>query len=310
MGRVHRTRDLVLLAVLILGSGVVIGAGGVFLAAPDKMIPPPMPPRLDPIVGIMKDDYGLTDEQVEAIRPAFAKHFEQMWATWKENEQKMADIRTQLDKDLQEVLTPEQFAKWREKVEQLKRDAERWQRGRGDHRQGPGGPGGPGDWRRGEAPGGGGRGPSGGRAGGTGRGPGAEGRSPAMMLLGIAERLEDLTDEQRAQIEAVAKKAEEEFAGAGDDPDRRRIISESVSEMVMEVLTEPQRQRVREMQERIRQGRAVQRGAGGPNDVPFLQGPAGDFGIRPPNLPGGMMPLRDANSPATEPLPQPTAPRP
>jgi|GEM_PF-6950602 len=129
-----------------------------------------------------------------------------------------------------------------------------------------------------------------------------------MMLLGIAERLEDLTDEQRAQIEAIAKKAEEEFAGAGDDADRRRIVSESVSEMVMEVLTEPQRQRVRETQERIRQGRATQRGAGGPNDVPFLPGPENNFGIRPPNLPGGMMPLRDPNSPFIEPRPQPTAP--
>ncbi len=130
-----------------------------------------------------------------------------------------------------------------------------------------------------------------------------------MMLVGIAERLEDLTDEQRVQIEAIGKRAEEEFAGAGDDADRRRIVSESVSEMITDVLTEPQRQRVREMQERFRQSRTGPRGTG-PNDVPPPPGAPGDFGVRSPNLPGGTSPLRDANLPPLGPLPGSTAPDP
>ncbi len=158
----------VVVAAVILASGIGIGTGGTILALQDRIVwqPPPRPtdrggergPRPD-FVAELRTKYSLSDEQVQKVKDLFAARWEAGRARWEQLRKIEADEREQLVTDMKGILTPEQFEPWH--VEYQQRIAEMQNRPfwgpRGDHRGPPRGDRGPGprrgpDNRRGDWP--------------------------------------------------------------------------------------------------------------------------------------------------------------
>jgi hypothetical protein len=110
-------------AVVILASGIGIGAGGTILTLRDRIvwhIPSPSPDRdRQPgprpggdIVKMLKVQYNLSDEQEEKVKTLFAARLEQARARWKELNTAEQAEREKLIEDMKPILTPEQFEKW------------------------------------------------------------------------------------------------------------------------------------------------------------------------------------------------------
>jgi len=155
--------------VVILVSGVGIGAGSTILLLQDRIVwqPPPRPtdrrgergPRPPDFVTELRTKYSLSDEQVQKVRDLFAARFEAGRARWEQLRKIEADEREQLVTNMKGILTPEQFEPWHAEYQQ--RMAEMQNRPfwgpRGDHRgpprgdRGPGGRRGP-DGHRGGGP--------------------------------------------------------------------------------------------------------------------------------------------------------------
>jgi len=153
----------VVVAGVILASGIGIGTGGTILALKDRIVWHPergetgrRPPNL---VEELKAKYGLSDEQTQKVKALFDARFEAGRARWEQLRKIEADEREQLATDMKGILTPEQFEPWH--ADYLQRIAEMQNRPfwgpRGDHRgpqrgdRGPGPRRGP-DNRRGDWP--------------------------------------------------------------------------------------------------------------------------------------------------------------
>ena len=145
--------------VVILVSGVGIGAGSTILLLQDRIVwqPPPRPtdrrgergPRPPDFVTELRTKYSLSDEQVQKVRDLFAARFEAGRARWEQLRKIEADEREQLVTNMKGILTPEQFEPWHAEYQQ--RMAEMQNRPfwgpRGDHRGPPRGDRGPGTRR-------------------------------------------------------------------------------------------------------------------------------------------------------------------
>lgn len=144
----------VVVAAVILVSGVGIGAGGTILALKGRIIPrvrwmPTDPPGPEPnfIAARWKTEYGLSDKQEQQVRDALTKQFTSL----RELRQKLFQAeQAERDKStvsLKKILTSEQYAKW---DQDMKKMAERFERmrafrgQRGDHKGPPRGERGPG----------------------------------------------------------------------------------------------------------------------------------------------------------------------
>jgi hypothetical protein len=143
----------VVVAGVILASGVGIGTGGTILALKNRLVTrvrllPPGPPGPEPnaIVEHWKGDYGLTDKQVQQARETLVKQF----TNTRELRQKFM-VAEQAEQEkfaaaMKKILNSEQYTKWEQ---DLKRRFEHFQRmrsfdGRGGGRGGPRGDRGPG----------------------------------------------------------------------------------------------------------------------------------------------------------------------
>jgi hypothetical protein len=144
--------EQVLVAAVILVSGIAIGAGGTILVLDDRIIwrrplPPPPGPgvdgerqRRDQFIRsmIIKDwttRYSLTGEQAQQVEATLTKQFETTQALWKEYAEKDKTEREKFIKAMGTILTPDQFSKWEPEFRQRTEHFDRWR---------PGGPGGPG----------------------------------------------------------------------------------------------------------------------------------------------------------------------
>jgi Spy/CpxP family protein refolding chaperone len=158
----------VIVAAVILASGIGIGVGGTILSLKDRIVrlpriddrrPPTPPPEL--IEG-WRADLGLTDEQVRQIKDMFS----QRMTAAREQRKKMMELQRQEIEEfvasMKSILTAEQFAKWhKEFIDHVGHLRPRGpggpggpggfdRRGKPDHQGGPKRPGGPdGHWDRG-----------------------------------------------------------------------------------------------------------------------------------------------------------------
>jgi len=146
----------VVVAGVILASGIGIGTGGTILALRDRIVPsmrllptnlPPGPgPEPNDLVNRWRGDYSLSDKQAQQTLDTLTKQF----AATRELRQKFFAAeqgeREKFAAAIKKILTPEQFAKWQQDLEER---AKHWQRmrpfdGRGSGRGGPRGDRGPG----------------------------------------------------------------------------------------------------------------------------------------------------------------------
>lgn len=169
----------IVVAAVILASGIAIGTGGTILTLKDRIMwrPPEEPPGRgggirgpfgpDPIVQEWTTKYGLTGEQAQQAKDTLTKQFEATRALWIEFAERDKTEREKFVEAMRGILTPEQFSKWEP---EFIRRTEHFQRWRPDGPRGPGGPGGRGRPDGRDEPGG-----SGGRRGDHGprgmRGP-------------------------------------------------------------------------------------------------------------------------------------------
>lgn len=105
-----------LVGIMILASGVAIGAGGTILLLKDRIIwrtgPPAGRPNPSSIVEDWKAKYDLTDEQVERLKGIFTQRFEarrlRVEAMMKDDQAE----RERFAKAVKEILSPQQYEKW------------------------------------------------------------------------------------------------------------------------------------------------------------------------------------------------------
>jgi len=142
----------VVVAAVILISGIGIGAGGTILALKNRLVPrlrlPPTPPEMEPnfLVERWRDDYGLSEKQAKQAKDTLTRQFaatRELWRTFSQAEQ---SEREKFAASMKKILTPEQFVKW---DTDLKRRMEHFRGmrpfdGRGGGRGGPRGDRGPG----------------------------------------------------------------------------------------------------------------------------------------------------------------------
>ncbi len=160
----------VVVAGVILVSGIGIGAGGTILTLKDRIVwhipspPPDRPPNRGPdggggIVEMLRTKYSLSDEQVEKVRALFAARLEQTRTRRKQLNDAEDAERKQLIEDMKPILTTEQFEQWSTDYQKMLDDMRNrpfWGP-RGDRRGPPHGDRGPGprrgpDGRRGDWP--------------------------------------------------------------------------------------------------------------------------------------------------------------
>lgn len=141
----------VIVAAVILASGIGIGIGGTILSLKDRIMwRPPEPPGRgegikgrfgpDAIIEEWKTEYGLTDEQAQQAKDTLTSQFEATRAIWLEFAERNKAEREKFIEAMGGVLTPEQFGRWEPEFRRRTEHFDRWR---------PGGPGGPRGDRRG-----------------------------------------------------------------------------------------------------------------------------------------------------------------
>jgi len=110
----------VVVAGVILISGVGLGAGGAILVLQDRIVwqPPPSPPdrgerpRPPDVMEELKTKYNLSEEQAQKVKALFDARFEAGRARREQLWKIEADEREQFVADMKGILTPEQFEPW------------------------------------------------------------------------------------------------------------------------------------------------------------------------------------------------------
>jgi hypothetical protein len=136
----------IVVAGVILASGIGIGVGGTILTLKDKIMwRPPVPPGRgagmrgpfgpDGIVKEWTAEYELTDEQAQQVKDTLTKQFDAARALWVEFGDRNKAERDKLVEAMKGILTPAQFGKWEPDFTERTRHFDQWR---------PGGPGGPG----------------------------------------------------------------------------------------------------------------------------------------------------------------------
>ncbi len=135
----------VIVAAVILASGIGIGVGGTILSLKDRIMrvpigDPPRPPGPPEwLIDRWRADLSLTDEQVQQIKDVFTQRMTAARDQWKKMMELQQQEQDQFAASMKSILTPEQFTKWKEEFD---RAVDHWRP------RGPGGPGGPGGFDR------------------------------------------------------------------------------------------------------------------------------------------------------------------
>jgi len=130
----------VIVAAVILASGIGIGVGGTILSLKGRIIKPqvdgPLPPGPPEwLIDRWRANLSLTDQQVQQIKDMFGVRMAAAREQWKKMMELQRQEQEQFVASMKSILTPEQFTKWED---DFKRHMEHF------GRRGPGGPGGPG----------------------------------------------------------------------------------------------------------------------------------------------------------------------
>jgi hypothetical protein len=141
-------------AVVILASGIGIGAGGAVLALKNRIVTgvrlmPVGPPGPEPnaIVAHWKGAYGLSDKQALQVTDILTKQFTDLRDIRQKLFQAEQAARDKSTASMKKTLSPEQYTKWDQDMKERANQFERWRasRGpRGDHKGPPRGDRGPG----------------------------------------------------------------------------------------------------------------------------------------------------------------------
>ncbi len=131
----------VIVAAVILASGIGIGVGGTILSLKDRIIRfppiggerPPGPPN--ELIDRWRADLSLTDEQVQQIKDMFSQRLAAARKQWETMMELQRKEREEFVASMKSILTPEQFTKWQD---EFNRHMGHWRP------RGPGGPSGPG----------------------------------------------------------------------------------------------------------------------------------------------------------------------
>jgi hypothetical protein len=145
----------VVVAAVILFSGIAIGTGGTILALRDRLarfpflVDPRGPGGPDPNrpVERWRQELGLTDEQASKVRETLVASFKSARDRWQQIAQAEQAEREAFVKSMKGILTTEQFGQWQDEYTRRAEHFARWQQRGGPGRPGEG-PGGP-DMRRG-----------------------------------------------------------------------------------------------------------------------------------------------------------------
>lgn len=135
----------VIVAAVILASGIGIGVGGTILSLKDRIMwrfpPRGGPPRFDPNEDInrWRTELGLSDDQAQQIKDVFTKRHAAFRQRLDEMFQVQQAEREEFVASMKSILTPDQFQKWEHEVKERERHFRQW---RPDGFKGPGGPGG------------------------------------------------------------------------------------------------------------------------------------------------------------------------
>ncbi len=147
----HRQRMVaIVFGLMILGFGIIIGAGGMFLNLKGRLII--IPPGFDPkqVVADMKGKYGLTEQQEKKLHALFEEQARVMGEVFRSVGEKQKENWAKIVAGMKNILDEKQFADWENDVKKSRRqwDRERGPRPGGPGRTGPEGRGGP-DYRSG-----------------------------------------------------------------------------------------------------------------------------------------------------------------
>lgn len=156
-----------LAALLIFGSGLVVGSAGTFVALKEKIHTGRgfRPGRgnddgkeRERFVGFMTRDwqprYNLTDDQINQVKTALLKNFETLGEIFVEAENKAAALEKPLLKKMGKIMSDEQYGQWLKDYQEQKRWREGRRGRRGERREGDRGDRREGDRDRREGPGG------------------------------------------------------------------------------------------------------------------------------------------------------------
>jgi hypothetical protein len=136
----------IVVAGVILASGIGIGVGGTILSLKDRIMwrfPPRGDlPRWDPTEDInrWRTELALSDDQAQQIKDVFTKRHAAFRQRLDEMFQVQQAEREEFVASMKSILTPDQFQKWEHEVKERERHFRQW---RPDGFKGPGGPGGP-----------------------------------------------------------------------------------------------------------------------------------------------------------------------
>jgi len=130
----------IIVAGVILASGIAIGIGGTILSLKDRIIrfPPPggrpWMPDANELIDRWRTDLSLTDEQARQIKDIFTKSLEATRERWILIANSQQKEREEFAASMRGILTPGQFQKWEDEFKERERHFRQWR---------PGGPGGP-----------------------------------------------------------------------------------------------------------------------------------------------------------------------
>ena len=117
--RRHDKRNLSLLGMIILICGIIIGASITFLCFKDRIVWD-RSRNASSIAGELQSKYDLTEQQAQQVQEIFTKRMEARQGLVEEMDQRMSAEREKLVIEMKEVLTPEQFSKWKEEFDAKK----------------------------------------------------------------------------------------------------------------------------------------------------------------------------------------------
>ena len=113
----------ILFAAIIFASGMVIGAGGMVKFFQYRTFRPPDTPKkmAAEVTREIQNQLGLSDIQAGQVEVIFTKEFQTMDTIRNEFEARMDTQRKSLITEMEMVLTPGQFAQWRDEFQSRQR---------------------------------------------------------------------------------------------------------------------------------------------------------------------------------------------
>lgn len=103
---------LVLLNLVILCSGISIGASLTFMRLKDRLMPPNSTPPIMDHIERMTREYSLTPEQKEKVTPLFETYQENLKKMFSDSSQAMTNAKETFVAGMKKVLDPDQYEKW------------------------------------------------------------------------------------------------------------------------------------------------------------------------------------------------------